>query len=83
MTVWCHLLGLHRPKSNNSESKDNQSSVLLPSSVRNYFQIIQLPSEFLAIKVTYRLLADIKKCPQFGIRSAGAVVLLLVQWEYN
>lgn len=51
MTVWCYLLGLHRPENNNaSQKKDYQSPVLLRQ-LGIIFQLYSLESP--AIKPPY------------------------------
>ena len=69
MTVWCHLLGLHRPENNNaSQTKDYQSPVLLRK-LGIIFKLYSFPQNLRRLNLrtlNIDLLSDIKQYPQVG-----------------
>ena len=71
MTVWCHLLGLHRPENNNaSQTKDYQSPVLLRQ-LGIIFKLYSFPQNLRLLNLrtlNINLLSDIKQYPQVGIQ---------------
>ena len=76
MTVWCHLLGLHRPENNNaSQTKDYQSPVLLRQ-LGIIFKLYSYPQNFLRLNLlalNIDLLSDIKQYPQVAIHRGSAI----------
>ena len=71
MTVWCHLLGLHRPENNNaSQTKDYQSPVLLRQ-LGIIFKLYSFPQNLRRLNLrtlNVNLLSGINQYPQVGIQ---------------
>lgn len=82
MTVWCHLLGLHRPENNNaSQTKDYQSPVLLRQ-LGIIFKLYSFPQNLRRLNLrtlNIDLLSDIKPYPQVGIHRGSTIDILTLK----
>ena len=76
MTVWCHLLGLHRPENNNaSQTKDYQSPVLVRK-LGIIFKLHSFPQNLRRLNLrtlNIDLLSDIKQYPQVGTHRGSTI----------
>ena len=82
MTVWCHLLGLHRPENNNaSQTKDYHSPVLLRQ-VGIIFKLYSFPQNLRRLNLrtlNIDMLSDIKQYPQVGTHRGSTIDTLTLK----